>query len=95
MTPEEFRALSSRIAQNLSNPELVTELLTQAGEAYSNTHSAQTALGEQVTGFEAQVKDLREKNMNLFLKIGNPVTSEKLNTTEPLQYEDLIKSMGG
>lgn len=95
MKPEDFTKLTTQIAQNLGNQALVTDLLTQINEAYTNTHTSQETLLEQTNDFKEKIDTLQKTNMNLFLKVSNPVPDEKLNTEKPLQYEDLINDLGG
>jgi hypothetical protein len=94
MTPEEFRALTTRIAQNLDNQALVTELLTQATDTYSQNSTTLENLNTQVGEYEGKIKQLQDTNMNLFLRVGNPVEpTNKLDTAEPLTYEKLLEGM--
>ena len=95
MTPEQFRDLMTRIAQNADNQALVTELSTQAIDAFTGVADTVTTLTEQNQQSETTIQTLKEKNMELFLKVAQPVQSEKLHTAEPLTYEDLIKDLGG
>lgn len=95
MTPEQFRELMTRIAQNADNQALVTELSTQAIDAFTGVADKVTTLTEQHQQSETTIQTLKEKNMELFLKVAQPVQTEKLHTAEPLTYEDLIKDLGG
>ena len=95
MNPEEFRALTTRIAQNLDNQALVTELLTQATDTFTQSHQNIENLTEQVTKYEGKIKDLQQTNMNLFLKVAQPVPTEPLQKGEPMTYENLINELWG
>jgi hypothetical protein len=96
MTPEEFRALTTRVAQNLDNQALVTELLTQAADTYTQNATSIDNLNKQVGEYEGKVKQLQDTNMNLFLRLGNQTPEpQRLNDPDPLKYDDLITSLGG
>lgn len=98
MTPEQMRALLARIAENATNQALLTELLTQAGDAYETTHTAHTALTTSSGEKDKQIQDLQKTNMNLFLRVTtpNPINPEAVgNNEKELTYDDLIKDMEG
>ena len=95
MTVEEFKKLTSQIAQNLSNQGLVTTLLTQLEDNYTQEATTKENLTKQVDDFTKQVDDLQKANMNLYLKASHPTPDEKLGSPEPLRYEDLIKDFEG
>lgn len=96
MTPEEFRALTARIAQNLENQALVTELLTQANETYEQTSTNFDSLAAQANESKEQIEQLQRTNMNLYLKVGQPTNNqEKLSSPDPLTYDDLLSSFEG
>jgi len=96
MNPEQLRALLARVAENLSNQALVTELLTQVGDAFEATHTSQQALQVKGQEYEEQVKKLQETNMNLFLRVQTPapINPEKVEGDKPLLYDDLLKDFG-
>ena len=97
MTPEQIKAMLARIGENLSNQALVTELLTQIGDAYETTHTAHTALTTASGEKDKQIQDLQKTNMNLFLRVTTPapINPDAVQGDKPMTYEDLIKDMGG
>jgi phage shock protein A len=95
MKPEEFTQLMTKIAQNADNQGLVTELSTQAIEAYKNTSQTLETLNTKVGDYETKVSELKEKNMELFLKVAQPIPTEPLQKAEPLSYDSIIESLGG
>jgi hypothetical protein len=95
MDKKDFVALTTQIAQNLSNQALVTDLLTKINEGFENVYTTSETLQEKTKGFEDKIKGLQETNMNLFLKVSHPTPDEKLGSPEPLKYEDLITSFEG
>ena len=95
MDKKEFISITTQIAQNLSNQGLVTELLTKINEGFENVLTTSDSLQEKTKEYEGQIKGLQATNMNLFLKVSNPVPDEKLGSPEPLKYEDLITSFEG
>ena len=92
---KKIQSITTQIAQNLTNQALVTELLTQLNDLTLEGSTAIENLTKQAQDQSQTIADLQRTNMNLFLRVGNPVESPKVNTTEPLQYDDLIKSMEG
>lgn len=95
MEKKRFVQLTTEIAQNLNNQARVTEILNELNEDYEQVSTSIDTMTTQVSEFETQIKDLQKTNMNLFLKVSNPVPEEQVNTTEPMTYEGLIDSMGG
>jgi hypothetical protein len=95
MTYEEFLALTTKVAQNLTNQGVVTETLARLGDAYKSLSTNHASLTEQSTAMTNQINSLKEQNMNLFLRVGQPVTNPKLNDNDPLSYEDLLQKEFG
>jgi len=99
MNPEQFRELVNRVAQNLSNQALVTELLTQVTEAFDTTHTSLTGVQTSNTELTSQIGELQKTNMNLFLRVTNPnpapINPQAVQGDKPLTYEDLINDLGG
>lgn len=98
MTEEEFRALMTKIAQNADNQALITELSTQAIDGFTGVAKSVTALTEQNQQHTEQINSLKEKNMELFLKVAQPippVKEQQLQQPEnDLTYDKLLESMG-
>lgn len=95
MKYEEFLQETTALVQNISDQGKVTEILSKLGDAYkslSENHSAATTQQEELT---KQVSSLKEQNMNLFLRVGQPVDTKKLNEAEPLSFEDLLSKEFG
>jgi predicted SnoaL-like aldol condensation-catalyzing enzyme len=92
---KDFQGITAKIAQNLSNQGLVTQLLTQLNDDYSQESTTKATLLEQTAKHEATVTELQKANMNLFLKVGNPTPDRVIQTEKTLSYEDLVESMGG
>lgn len=91
MKPEDFKALINKIVENRDNQGLITELATQVYDVYEERYNAHTSLADQVGEYDKKIEDLQKANMNLFLKVGNPVPAEKLAEPEKMEYEDLLK----
>jgi hypothetical protein len=95
MELKDFTAITSQIAQNLSNQALVTELLTKLNDDYTQETTSKTSLMEQSSQSAEQIKQLQQTNMNLFLRVGNPVADKALQSEKPLSYEDLLTTEFG
>ncbi|MCU7526201.1 MAG: hypothetical protein HF308_17130 [Ignavibacteria bacterium] len=95
MTYEEFLAVVTNVAQNLSNQGVVTENLTKLSDAYKSLSTNHSSLNEQKTAMEQQINSLKEQNMNLFLRVGQPVNTTKLNENTALSYDDLLSKEFG
>jgi uncharacterized protein YlxW (UPF0749 family) len=93
MDIKDFNAITTKITQNLSNQALVTELLTQLIDDYSETQNNITNLNTQTQTYQNEISALQKTNMNLFLKLSSPVPEDGLKKPEPLQYEELVKGM--
>jgi hypothetical protein len=95
MDHTEFQSITSQIAQNLNNQALVTELLTKLSDGFSTIRTGHDNFQQQLQTSQEEIKTLQQTNMNLFLKVSQtPIAAEKTGTTEPLKYEDIIKSIG-
>lgn len=98
MNSEEFKALMAKIAQNADNQGLVTELSTQAIEAFTGVSDQLTSFTEKTTQLESQIGSLKEKNMELFLKVAQPIPAaadqQPAQPENDLSYDKLLESMG-
>jgi hypothetical protein len=95
MEVQEFQEVTNKIAQNLNNQALVTELLQSLNEGYSTVKTTFDTVSKQTSDYEKEIKTLQQTNMNLFLKVSQqPIAPEQTGKTEPLKYEDVIKSLG-
>ena len=72
---------------------MVTELLTKTIEGYSEICDTNRTIQESLSQKQEEITSLQKTNMNLFLKVSNPIPHESLQKPEALQYEDLIKGM--
>jgi uncharacterized glyoxalase superfamily metalloenzyme YdcJ len=92
---EDFLKETTTLVQNLTDQGKVTEILTKISDAYktlSENHAAASVQQEEMT---KQITSLKEQNMNLFLRTGQPVETKKLNDPEPLTFEDLLSKEFG
>jgi wyosine [tRNA(Phe)-imidazoG37] synthetase (radical SAM superfamily) len=95
MELKDFQAITTQIAQNLTNQALVTELLTKLNDDYSQETTTKTSLIEQTNKFQDDIKQLQQTNMNLFLKVAQPTPDTTINTPEKLTYDKLFDENGG
>jgi hypothetical protein len=95
MELQEFQETTNKIAQNLNNQALVTELLQSLNEGYTTVKTTFDTIQKQSTEYEKEIQTLQKTNMNLFLKVSQqPIAPESTGKTEPLKYEDVINSLG-
>jgi hypothetical protein len=95
MKLEEFKSITAKIVQNLSNQALVTELLTQLNDDYSQESTSKDTLTKQLGEYEGKVKTLQETNMQLFLRTAQPIPDTKIGDPNPenkLTYEALLEN---
>jgi hypothetical protein len=90
---EEFKSITQSILSNLSDQAKVSELLMSLNDDYGKQIATQDQLTTKVTEQEGNIKSLQETNMNLFLKVANPVTQPVIETPidKPVSYDDLLK----
>ena len=93
MELKEFTAITNKITQNLNNQALITELLTNLIDDYSEVTTNINNLQTEKQTFQEEIQNLQKTNMNLFLKVSSPIKDAPLQKSEPLKYDDLIKSM--
>jgi hypothetical protein len=92
---DDFLKETTTLIQNISDQGKVTDILTRLGDAYktlSENHAAATTQTEEMT---KTISSLKEQNMNLFLRVGQPVETKKLNEVEPLTFDDLLNKEFG
>ena len=92
---EDFKKIVSEIVANLSDQGKVTDLLTQLDTGFETVSTNYDSLNTKLEDNENKIKSLQESNMNLFLRAHNPVPDKLINNTEPLEYDNLIKELGG
>jgi len=96
MKAEDFKAKTAEIMANLTDQAKVSILLAELNEDYdAETVTKTTAIATA----EKLVKDnenLRSTNMQLFLKVGEPLKTEPTKTVEDdkPKYEDLFDENG-
>jgi hypothetical protein len=90
---EEFKSITQSILSNLSDQAKVSQLLMQLNDDYGQQMANQDQLNTKVTEQEGNIKSLQETNMNLFLKVANPVPQPVIDTPvdQTVSYDDLIK----
>jgi uncharacterized coiled-coil protein SlyX len=90
---DEFKQITQSILGNLSDQAKVSELLMQLNDDYGLQLANIDKLSTTVTEQEGNIKSLQQTNMNLFLKVANPVPETIVNQppTEPVSYDDLLK----
>jgi C-terminal processing protease CtpA/Prc len=93
MDIKDFTAITNKITQNLNNQALITELLTNLIDDYTEVQTNISNLQSQTQTYEQEIQNLQKTNMNLFLKVSSPTPDPPLQKTEPLKYDDLIQSM--
>jgi hypothetical protein len=91
---EEFKSLTKNILENLSDQAKVSELLMQLNDDYGQQLASHSELSTKVTEQEGKMKSLQETNMNLFLKVANPVPQTVIETpvNEKVSYDDLLSN---
>jgi cell division protein FtsB len=90
---EEFKSLTNSILANLSDQAKVSEILMNLNDDYTQQLANTEQLSAKITESETNIKSLKDTNMNLFLKLANPIppaTVEK-PATEEITYDDLLK----
>lgn len=95
METTEFQNITTQIAQNLNNQGLVTELLTKLSDGFTTIRNGHDNYAQQVQASQEEIKTLQQVNMQLFLKTSqSPIAPEATRKTDPLTYEDVIKTIG-
>lgn len=94
MKLDEFKALTARIMANPSDTAAMTDILLQLNDDYAQTTTDIDNLNTKIGEYEGQVKSLQQTNMNLFLKVANPVPQEVIEkkVDEKVTYEDLLNN---
>ena len=97
MTLEEHAALISNILNNLAEQGTVSELLTQISEDYAETTAALNAAQAENETLKAEVDNLKENNMKLFLKVTQPIKdseAEEPEGNEEVSFDELFDENG-
>lgn len=98
MTLEEHAALISNVLNNLAEQGTVSELLTQISEDYAETTAALNAAQAENETLKAEVENLKENNMKLFLKVTQPIkdseSEESEEEPENVSFDELFDENG-
>lgn len=96
MTIEAHSALVSQILENIADQATVSTLLSQLSDDYVNTISALTSSQQETENLKQEVSNLKESNMQLFLKVTQPATQDEdeEDNDEELKFEDLFNENG-
>lgn len=95
MNLEQFNKLKADVVANLGDQGRVTQLLADAETEVTTFNTRFNELEEKATTQATHIDSLQKTNMNLFLRQGNPVPDEKLQSAAPLSYDDLITDLQG
>ncbi len=96
MKPEDFKAKTTEILSNLTDQAKVSTILAELTADYDNvaveTNTAKTT-AEKLT---EDNEKLRQANMQLFLKVGEPKKETEIKQTEEtkLSYKNLFDENG-
>lgn len=91
----DWKKISTDIISNLGDQGKITQILSDLETEVTTFNTRFSDMERQTNEQASQIDSLQKTNMNLFLKIGNPVPDEKLNNTEKLTYENLFDENGG
>jgi cell division protein FtsB len=93
MKLEEFKSLTNSILANLSDQAKVSEILMNLNDDYTQQLANTEQLSAKITEAETNIKSLKDTNMNLFLKLANPIPQAAVEkpATEEITYDDLLK----
>lgn len=97
MKLDEFKGITQSILTNLSDQAKVSQLLMQLNDDYAEQLATQETMGVKITEHEGNIKSLQETNMNLFLKLANPIPEAAVDKpiNEEISYDDLLKDWEG
>lgn len=97
MKREEHTNLIRDIRLNLNDEAKVTEMLTQLSDDYGAITADLESTKQTSQELKAQAESLRDVNMKLFLKVGNPIPPDKPSDPNEgkLKFEDLFNEKGG
>jgi hypothetical protein len=100
MKPEEHTAIIQRIRASLNDEAAVTELLTTLSEDYGSVTTEVNTTKQTADQLKADNDKLRECNMKLFLKVGNPApennngSGQQGNENKKLSFDALFDEKG-
>lgn len=95
MKQDELEAAIQKIVKNTDNQALVMEQLDQIRSGVTDVMTTNQTLEETNQAHDKRIRELKETNLNLYLKQGHQVNDDSLRKTdpEPMKYEDLITDM--
>ena len=92
----DWKKISSNILANLGDQGKVTQILSDLETEVTTFNTRFSTLETQAQEQTSQIESLQKTNMNLFLKLGNPVPEKVVHSTETkLSFEDLFDENGG
>lgn len=96
LKPEEFKAKTAEILQNLNDQAKVSEILSQLQTDYDATIVDVTNAKTSAEKLTADNEKLRQANLSLFLKVGEQKSADQ--TKPPVdntpKFEDLFDEQG-
>jgi hypothetical protein len=94
--PEEFKAKTAEIMQNLTDQAKVSTILAELAEDKDETVVEFTTAKTTADKLTADNEKLRQANMQLFLKVGEvkPIDDKKPPEDKTPKFEDLFDDKG-
>lgn len=91
----DWKKISTQIMSNLADQGKITQILSDLETEVTTFNTRFTDLEKQSKEQASSIDSLQKTNMNLFLKIGNPVPEKIVHSSETkLSYEDLFTEKG-
>lgn len=96
MKPEEFKAKTAEILQNLNDQAKVSTILAELTTDYDGVTVDITTAKSTAEKLTADNEKLRQANLDLFLKVGTtkPADDKKPDEDKTPKYEDLFDKDG-
>lgn len=93
MKLEDHEKLITKALASHSDIAILTETLQTLRDDYSKEYNSKEELTKTKADLETQITKLKENNMALFLKIGNPVPEKKEEQTSDPEsvLDDIVK----
>lgn len=91
----DWAKISGQIVQNLGDQGKVTQILSDLETEVTTFNTRFSDMEKQTASQTEQIESLQRTNMNLFLKVGNPVPENIVNSNEnQLTFENLFDEKG-
>lgn len=90
----DWKKISTTILANKDDQGKLTQYLSDLETEVTTFNTRFSDLEKQSLTQSEQIESLQKTNMNLFLKVGNPVPPEQLQSSKNLSYEDLFNEKG-